>query len=29
METALKYACAKRGVGHFKIFNPNGKKLEA
>jgi len=29
METALKYACAKRGMGHFKIFNPNGKKLEA
>ena len=29
METALKYACAKRGMSHFKIFNPNGKKLEA
>ena len=27
METALKYAMAKRGMGHFKIFNPNGKKL--
>ena len=25
--TALKYAMAKRGMGHFKIFNPNGKKL--
>ena len=29
MQTAMKYACAKRGMGHFKIFNPNGKKLEA
>jgi glycosyltransferase involved in cell wall biosynthesis len=29
METALKYAVAKRGMGHFKIFNPNGKKLSA
>lgn len=27
MQTALKYAMAKRGMGHFKIFNPNGKKL--
>lgn len=27
METALKYAMAKRGIGHFNIFNPNGKKL--
>ena len=27
MQTAMKYACAKRGMGHFKIFNPNGKKL--
>ena len=27
LETALKYAMAKRGMGHFKIFNPNGKKL--
>ncbi len=27
METALKYAMAKRGMGHFKIFDPNGKKL--
>ncbi len=28
METALKYALAKRRMGHFKIFNPNGKRLE-
>lgn len=28
MGTAMKYAFAKRGMGHFKIFNPNGKKLE-
>ena len=27
LETALKYAMAKRGIGQFKIFNPNGKKL--
>ena len=27
LETALKYAMAKRGMGHFKIFNQNGKKL--
>ena len=27
LETALKYAMAKRGMDHFKIFNPNGKKL--
>ena len=27
LETALKYAMAKRGMGHFKIFNPSGKKL--
>ena len=27
MQTALKYALAKRGMAHFKIFNPNGKKL--
>lgn len=29
METAMKYAFAKRGMGHFKIFNPKGKKLES
>jgi hypothetical protein len=28
MQTAMKYAFAKRGMGHFKIFNPNGEKLE-
>ena len=28
LETALKYAIAKRGMGHYKIFNPNGKKLK-
>ena len=28
MQTAMKYAFAKRGMGHFKIFNSNGKKLE-
>ncbi len=28
METALKYAMAKRGMGHFEIFNPQGKRLE-
>ena len=27
IKTALKYALAKRGIGHFKIFNTNGKKL--
>ena len=27
METSFKYAFAKRGMGHFKIFNPDGKKL--
>ena len=29
MQTAIKYAMARRGMGHFRIFNPNGKKLEA
>ena len=29
MQTAVKYAMAKRGLGHFKIFNPQGKKLGA
>jgi glycosyltransferase involved in cell wall biosynthesis len=28
METAMKYAMAKRGMGHFKIFNPNGNKID-
>ena len=28
MQTAVKYAMAKRGMGHFKIFNPQGKRLE-
>ena len=28
MQTAMKYAMARRGMGHFKIFNPNGKRLE-
>lgn len=28
MKTAFKYAMAKRGMGHFKIFNPNGKKFD-
>lgn len=28
IETAMKYALAKRGMGHFKIFNPDGKRLE-
>ena len=28
MQTAMKYALARRGMGHFRIFNPNGKKLE-
>ncbi len=27
MQTAVKYAMAKRRMGHFKTFNPNGKKL--
>ena len=27
IETALNYALAKRGIGHFKIFNANGKRL--
>ena len=27
IQTALKYAMAKRGIGHFKIFNPQGKKF--
>ncbi|MFT4578234.1 MAG: glycosyltransferase involved in cell wall biosynthesis [Nitrospinales bacterium] len=27
MKTALKYTMAKRGISHFNIFNPNGKKL--
>ena len=27
MQTALKYAMAKRGLGHSKIFNPKGKRL--
>jgi len=25
IKTALNYFLAKRGIGHFKIFNPNGK----
>ncbi len=29
METALKYAMAKRGMGHFEIFNPQGKRLSS
>ena len=29
MQTAMKYAMARHGMGHFRIFNPNGKKLEA
>ena len=28
MQTAMKYAMARRGMGHFRIFNPNGKKLK-
>lgn len=28
LHTAVKYAMARRGLGHFKIFNPNGKRLE-
>ncbi|MBT5471976.1 MAG: glycosyltransferase family 2 protein [Nitrospina sp.] len=27
LRTSLKYAMAKRDMGHFKIFNPTGKKL--
>ncbi len=27
MQTALKYAMAKRGLGHFRIFNSSGKKI--
>ena len=27
IKTALNYFLAKRGIGHFKIFNANGKKL--
>jgi glycosyltransferase involved in cell wall biosynthesis len=27
MKTALKYAMSKRGISHFNIFNPNGKRL--
>ena len=27
LQTALKYAMAKRGIGHFKIFNPHGRRL--
>ena len=27
MKTALKYAMAKRGISHFNIFNPSGKRL--
>ena len=27
MQTALKYAMAKRGLGHFKIFSLKGKRL--
>jgi glycosyltransferase involved in cell wall biosynthesis len=29
MQTAMKYAMARRGMGHFRIFNPHGKKLES
>jgi glycosyltransferase involved in cell wall biosynthesis len=29
IQTAMKYAMARRGMGHFRIFNPHGKKLEA
>ena len=28
MQTAMKYSMARRGMGHFRIFNPNGKKLK-
>ena len=27
IQTALKYAMAKQGIGHFKIFNPQGKRI--
>jgi hypothetical protein len=27
IETSIKYAMAKRGMGHFKVFNPYGKRL--
>ena len=27
IQTALKYTMAKQGIGHFKIFNPHGRKL--
>ena len=27
IKTALNYFLAKRGIGHFKIFNANGKRL--
>ena len=27
IQTAFKYAMAKQGIGHFKIFNPHGRKL--
>ena len=27
LQTATKYFLAKRGLGHFKIFNPKGKRL--
>jgi glycosyltransferase involved in cell wall biosynthesis len=29
IQTAMKYAMARRGMGHFRIFNPNGKKLKS
>ena len=29
LETSLKYAFSKRGMGHFKIFNSQGKKLSS
>ena len=28
LQTATKYFFAKRDMGHFKIFNPNGEKLD-
>jgi hypothetical protein len=28
MQTAIKYALAKRGGSHFDIFNPQGKRLK-
>jgi len=27
LETALKYAMAKRDMGYSKIFNPEGKRI--